>query len=51
MSILDKIKLTKWEEVSKLDKKKLEYDKLNFLKSSQINERFDIFKFFSNRFF
>ena len=41
MSILDKIKLTKLEEVSKLNKNKLEYDKLNFLKSSQNNERFE----------
>ncbi len=41
MSILDKIKLTKLEEVSKLNKNKLEYDKLNFLKSSQNNEKFE----------
>ena len=41
MSILDKIKLTKLEEVSKLNKDKLEYDRLNFLKSSQNNERFE----------
>ena len=41
MSILDKIKLTKLEEVSRLNKNKLEYDKLNFLKSSQNNERFE----------
>lgn len=40
MSILDKIKLTKLEEVSRLNKNKLEYDKLNFLKSSQNNESF-----------
>ena len=40
MSILDKIKLTKLKEVSKLDKDKLEYDRLNFLKSSQNNKRF-----------
>ena len=30
MSILDKIKLTKLEEVSKLNKDKLEYDKQSF---------------------
>ena len=41
MSVLDKIKLTKLEEVSKLNKDKLEYDRLNFLKSSQKNERFE----------
>ena len=41
MSILDKIRLTKLEEVSKLNKDKLEYDRLNFLKSSQNNERFE----------
>jgi len=41
MSILDKIKLTKLEEVSKLNKDKLEYDRLNFVKSSQNNERFE----------
>ena len=40
MSILDKIKLTKLEEVGKLNKNKLEYDKLRFLKSSQNNESF-----------
>ena len=40
MSILDKIKLTKLEEVSRLNKNKLEYDKLNFLKSSKNNESF-----------
>ena len=41
MSILDKIKLTKLEEVSKLNKDKLEYDRLNFLKSSQNSESFE----------
>ena len=37
MSILEKIKLTKLVEVSKLNKDKLENDKLNFLKSPQNN--------------
>ena len=41
MSILDKIKLTKLEEVSKLNKNKLEYDKQNFLKTSQNNGSFE----------
>ena len=41
MSILDKIKLTKLEEVSKLNKTKLEYDKQNFLKTSQNNGSFE----------
>ena len=41
MSILDEIKLTKLKEVRKLNKNKLEYDKLNFLKSSQNNKRFE----------
>ena len=41
MSILDKIKLTKLEEVSKLDKNKLEHDKLNFLRSTKDSERFE----------
>ena len=41
MSILDKIKLTKLEEVSKFNKNKLEYDKLNFLKSPQSNGSFE----------
>ena len=41
MSILDKIKLTKLEEVSKLNKDKLEYDRQNFLKSAQLNKRFE----------
>jgi len=41
MSILDKIKLTKMREVSTLDKTRLEYDKQNFIKTSQINYRFE----------
>ena len=41
MSILDKIKLTKLEEVRKLNKNKLEYDKQNFLKTSQNNGSFE----------
>ena len=41
MSILDRIKLTKLEEVSKLNKNKLEYDKQNFLKTSQNNGSFE----------
>ena len=41
MSVLDKIKLTKLEEVSKLNKNKLEYDKQNFLKTSQTNGSFE----------
>ena len=41
MSILDKIKLTKLEEVSKLNKNKLENDKQNFLKTSQNNWSFE----------
>ena len=40
MSILEKIKLTKLVEVSKLNKDKLENDKFNFLKSPQNNEIF-----------
>ena len=39
MSILDKIKLTKLEEVSKLNKNKLECDRLNLLKASQNGEK------------
>ena len=41
MSILDKIKLTKLEEVRKLNKNKLEYDKQNFLRTCQNNRRFE----------
>ena len=41
MSILEKIKLTKLVEVSKLNKDKLENDKLNFLKSPQNNGIFE----------
>ena len=41
MSILDKIKLTKMREVSKLNKNQLEYDRMDFLKSSQDNQRFE----------
>ncbi len=41
MSILDKIKLTKLKEVSRLNKTKLGYDRLNFLKSSQSNRSFE----------
>ena len=41
MSILDKIKLTKLKEVSRLNKNKLEYDKQNFLKTSQNNGSFE----------
>ena len=40
MSILEKIKLKKLVEVSKLNKDKLENDKFNFLKSPQNNEIF-----------
>ena len=41
MSILDKIKLTKMREVSKLNKDQLESDRKNFLKSPQNNRRFE----------
>ena len=41
MSILDKIKLTKMREVSKLNKNQLDYDRMDFLKSSQDNQRFE----------
>ena len=41
MSILDKIKLTKMKEVSKLNKDQLEYARQIFLKSSQNNGRFE----------
>ena len=41
MSILDKIKLTKMREVSKLDKNQLEYDRKNFVKSSENQQRFE----------
>ena len=41
MSILDKIKLTKMREVSKLNKNQLESDRKNFLKSPQNNQRFE----------
>ncbi len=41
MSILDKIKLTKIKEVSKLNKNQLEYAKQNFLKSSQNKQYFE----------
>ena len=40
MSILSKIKLTKIREVNELDKNQLEYDRQNFLKSTQNNQRF-----------
>ena len=40
MSILDKIKLTKMREVNELDKNQLEYERQNFLKSAQNNQRF-----------
>ena len=40
MSILSKIKLTKLREVNELDKNQLEYDRQNFLKSTQNNQRF-----------
>ena len=36
MSILDKIKLTKMREVSKLNKNQLEYDRKNFVKSNDL---------------
>jgi len=42
ITILDQIKLTKIKEVSKLNKNQLEHDRQNFLKSSQINERFEV---------
>ena len=41
MSILHKIKLTKIGEVSKLNKNQLEYERQNFLKSSQNKKRFE----------
>ena len=41
MSILDQIKLTKMREVSKLNKNQLEYDRKNFVKSSENNQRFE----------
>ena len=41
MSILDKIKLTKMKEVKALNKNQLEYDRLNFLKSSPNKLRFE----------
>ncbi len=41
MSILDQIKLTKVREVSALNKNQLEYDRLNFLKSSPNKTRFE----------
>ena len=41
MSILDKIKLTKMREVSKLDKNQLEYDRKNFVKSLENKQRFE----------
>ena len=40
MSILSQIKATKIREVNKLDKNQLEYDRQNFLKSAQNNQRF-----------
>ena len=40
MSILSQIKATKIREVNKLDKNQLEYDRQNFLKSVQNNQRF-----------
>ena len=43
MSILDQIKLTKIKEVRALDKNKLEYDRLNFIKSSPNQLRFEDF--------
>ena len=41
MSILDQIKLTKMREVSKLNKNQLEYDRKNFVKSSENKQRFE----------
>jgi len=41
MSILDQIKLTKMREVSKLNKNQLEYDRENFVKSSENKQRFE----------
>ena len=41
MSILDQIKLTKMREVSKLNKNQLEYDRKNFVKSSENQQRFE----------
>ena len=40
MSILSQIKATKMREVNELDKNQLEYDRQNFLKSTQNNQRF-----------
>ena len=40
MSILNQIKLTKMREVSRLNKNQLEYDRQNFLKSSQNTQGF-----------
>ena len=40
MSILSQIKATKMREVNELDKNQLEYDRQNFLKSAQNNQRF-----------
>ena len=39
MSILDQIKLTKMREVSKLNKNQLEYDRNNFVKSSENKQK------------
>ena len=41
MSILDQIKLTKMREVSVLNKNQLEYDRLNFIKTSPNKLRFE----------
>ena len=41
MSILDQIKLTKMREVSKLNKNQLDYDRKNFVKSSENKQRFE----------
>ena len=41
MSILNKIKLTKIGEISKLNRNQLEHDRQKFLKSSQNNKRFE----------
>ena len=41
MSILDQIKLTKMREVSKLNKIQLEYDRKNYVKSSENKQRFE----------